>query len=250
MFLHLGLLASLTDVASADTAAEIGQELPQTVPRDPNNRSGRQLWRAEMSIAKEEENKAGKNKLKQIIEQISSVEFKPPEQTSEPIVVPQEQPPTEPNETQFDTIELKERQEKEEQIITEEPKPPYEPITDQTLQKLKSLLQQPDKLVNSFELGEILFLSGDQKTAVIFYQEALRRTDPNDVSLAQDRAWILFQIGNCLRNDDMPTASEMYGQLITEYPNSPWTDFAKAQGKLIDWYKIDEPRRLIAECKL
>lgn len=250
MFLHMCLLASLSSVVIAETAAEIDQELPQTVQKDPSNRSGHQLWLAQMSIAKEEENKADKNKLKQIIEQINSVEFKNPEQTSEPIVVPEEQPPTEPNETQSDKIEPKERQEKEEQIITEKPKLPYEQITDQTLQKLKSLLQQSDKLVNPFELGEILFLSGDQKTAALFYQEALKHKDPNDISSAQDRAWILFQLGNCLRNVDMPAAAQMYGQLITEYPNSPWTVFAKAQGKLINWYLSDEPNKLIAECKL
>jgi hypothetical protein len=39
----------------------------------------------------------------------------------------------------------------------------------------------------------------------------------------------------------------MYGQLLTEYPNSPWADLARFQSKLIDWYLRDEPRKLIAE---
>jgi TolA-binding protein len=129
-------------------------------------------------------------------------------------------------------------------------------------------LQHPERLNKPFELGELLFLSGHLKDAAICYQEALSRSspdkaDPNqkpqqdakvpDVGLKtsllsiQSRAWILFQIGNCLRNDDPPTAMKMYKQLIAEYPDSPWVDLAKARSTLIDWYQKDNPRGLIAE---
>ncbi len=67
--------------------------------------------------------------------------------------------------------------------------------------------------------------------------------------MSRDRAWILFQIGNCLRKDDLPAAAKMYQQLLTEYPNSPWVDLAKAQSNLIAWYLKDEPVKLIAEVK-
>jgi len=147
---------------------------------------------------------------------------------------------------------------------------------------LKSLLQHPERLRNPFELGEILFLSGHLKDAAICYQEALSRSSPDkadptqkpqqslglltedvkvpDVVLGprlaetktgmfsiRNRAWILFQIGNCLRDDELPTAMKMYRQLIAEYPDSPWADLAKARSKLIDWYQKDNPRALIAE---
>jgi hypothetical protein len=57
----------------------------------------------------------------------------------------------------------------------------------------------------------------------------------------------LFQIGNCLREDDPPTAAKTYGQLLTEFPDSPWAGLASFQSKLIDWYLKSEPRKLIAE---
>jgi len=98
-------------------------------------------------------------------------------------------------------------------------------------------------------VGEILFVSGNVKEASIFYSEALNRKDPNDAGSSWDRAWILFQIGNCLRNDDLPEAAKMYRQLLTEYPNSPWADMAQAQSMLIDWYQKEEPVKLIAEVK-
>ena len=120
-------------------------------------------------------------------------------------------------------------------------------ITDQTWQILKNLSQRPDELENPFELGEVLFLSGNLAQAAVFYQEALKRISADDISSVQERAWILFQIGNCLRHDDMSTAAKMYGQLITQYPNSPWTEMAEAQVKLIDWQQKDKPLELIAE---
>jgi len=230
-----------------NSAAAVGQKSPQsslTILPDPNSDLRRQLWRAELSIAKGEKDKITKDELKRMIEQIRSIELKPDKQASEPVLATEIAPATEPNETLSDTAVLKEQ--KTEKIET---KLPYEPISNQTLQILKDISQHLDNLRNSFELGETLVLSGNLKEAAIFYQEALKRKSPDDVGSARDRAWILFQIGNCLRNDDPVTAMKMYGQLITEYPNSPWRELAEARSKLLDWYQKDEPHKLIAEQK-
>jgi tetratricopeptide (TPR) repeat protein len=226
------------------SAAAVGQKSPQSTfltPPEPNNNFRQQLWRAELSVAKDEKDKETKNELKRIIEQIRSIKFEPEKEFFEPIIVPEAVLIDEPNEAVSGTKE----QEKKEI----EPKLPYEPITDQTLQLLKSLSQHLDNLRNSFELGETLFLSGNLKEAAIFYREALKHKGPDDVGSVRDRHWILFQIGNCLRNDDPPSAKKMYGQLIIEYPNSPWKELAEARSKLLDWYLTDKPRELIAEHK-
>ena len=114
---------------------------------------------------------------------------------------------------------------------------------------LENLIQKPDQLKNPFELAEVLFLSGQPRKATMFYQEALKRKDLNDLGLAQEKAWILFQIGNCLRNDDLQSAKNTYRQLIAEYPDYLLTDFAKVQEKLIDWHLKDKPDTLIEKCK-
>jgi tetratricopeptide (TPR) repeat protein len=251
------------------SAAAVGQKSPQknlTIPPDPNSNFRRQLWRVELSIAKGEKDKRTKDELKRMIEQIRSIELKPDKQTSEPVLVPEVIQTAGLNETLPDKAVPKEQKTKE--IGT---KLPYEPISDQTLQILKDLSQHLDHLRNSFELGETLFLSGNLKEAAIFYREALKRKSPEPrlrgdkftparepalrepkagVGSARDRAWILFQIGNCLRNDDPITAMKMYGQLITEYPNSPWKELAGARSKLLNWYLTDKPGELIAEHKL
>jgi tetratricopeptide (TPR) repeat protein len=212
---------------------------------DPNNHLQRQLWQAAISIGKVEQDNESKNELKRMIEQIRSIEFKPRKQPPKPFIVVEAPPATEPNETAPDTAVSKEPEEKETR-----PKLPYEPITDQTLQLLEDLSQHPDELDKPFELAEVLFLNGSLKEATVFYREALNRKSPDNAGSAQDRAWILFQIGSCLRNDDLPTALNIYRQLVTEYPESLWTDLAKNQCQLITWYLKDEPRKLIAECKL
>jgi TolA-binding protein len=127
------------------------------------------------------------------------------------------------------------------------------------LQLVGNLAQHPDRSDNPFALGEVLYYSGRLKEAAVFYQEALKRKrastelsrmSSDKAGSDQDRAWILFQIGNCMRGDDPPTAKKMYRLLITEYSDSPWVDLAKAREGLIDWQQKDKPRTLIAEFQL
>ena len=246
-FLSFRLLTSLTGIAYANSAVEKDRELSQSsviTSKDPNNIHGLELRRADISIAKGQIDTKSRNQLKQMIEQIRSIEFKPQQQAPEPVIVPEKAPVIEPNETVPDVPVQKEKAKQE-----VKPRLPYEPITDETLQMLINLAQEPEKLDNPLELGEIVFVNGNVKEASMFYLEALKRKDPNDVSVSRDRAWILFQIGNCLRNDDLPTAAKMYQQLLTEYPNSPWAGLATAQSNLIAWYSKDEPAKLIAEVK-
>jgi tetratricopeptide (TPR) repeat protein len=115
---------------------------------------------------------------------------------------------------------------------------------------LETLSQHPDQVDNPLDLGDVLFLSGHPKEAAVFYREALNRSSSDQAGLAQDRAWILFQAGNCLRDDDPQMAMKMYRQLITEHPDSAWTDLAQTWDKLIDWHQKDKPRALIAEGQL
>lgn len=235
--------------ATVNLVAQIDKKLPQNslfISKSPNTHLGRQLWQARIGVPKGEEDNKNKNELQRIIEQIRSVEFEPQDRAPEPLIVVEPTQKTEPNETLSDTEVPGKSEEKKIEPKMGTPLP-YEPVTDQTLQMLENLLQHPEQLKNPFELGEVLFRSGHLKEAGMCYQQALNRKNLDEINSPQNRAWILFQIGNCLRNDDPPTAMEMYRQLITEYPNSLWTDLAKARSKLVDWYQQDKPRTLIDE---
>jgi tetratricopeptide (TPR) repeat protein len=249
MFLSFRLLTSLTGTAYADSATDNVQNLPQssvTALEDPKNISGLELLRADVGVDKSEKDTKSRDRLRQIIEQIRSVEFKPQQQAPERVVVPEKAPAPviEPNET-VPEVPLRNEEAKQQA----RPEQPYESITEETLQVLRILAQEPEKLDNPLELGETVFAGGNVKEASMFYREALKRKDPNDLGSSGDRAWILFQIGNCLRNDDLPAAAKAYQQLLTEYPNSPWAEPAKAQGDLIAWYLKDEPAKLMLQVK-
>ncbi|UCF16469.1 MAG: hypothetical protein JSW59_03230 [Phycisphaerales bacterium] len=249
--LPLRLVTSLVGVASAGSASGIAPGSVRSIPAigiDPNSPLQRQLWRAEIGAAQNRPDETSKNELSRMIERIRSVTFEPKNKVVEPVVLPVKVPPTEPIEPPADATADTKGAEKQEQAA-QKPKLPYEPISEKTLQMLRDLSKHPEKVDDPFELGETLFLSRNLAEAAVFYTEALNRTEPNDVDPVGNRAWMLFQAGNCLRNSDMPTAAKMYTLLLTEYPNSTWSQMAQAQVKLIDWYLRDEPQKLIAERK-
>ena len=237
------------DTVAVDPTAEVNQNLPQmdsAVPAYISTQYGRQLWRAGTSAYQDREDNKSKIELKQLIEQIRSVEFKPKKQAPEPVIIIKPLETTdEANETPF-VVDVIDETEK---IITE-PKSPYEPVTNQTLQILVGIAQDPNQLENPFELGEVLYVSGHLREAAVFYQEALNRIDADKTGAAQNRPWILFQLANSLREHDLPAAKKIYVQLITEYHESPWVELAKTRGKIIDWFLKDKPQTLITEREL
>ena len=214
------------------------------IAKSPTTDISRQLWQARITNLKDGKTNKSKNELRQIIRQINSVEFKPQDQTYKPLIVVEPIHKAEPNAISSDT-----EMPQEQKLNKIKGKLPDGQIIDQTLQTFKSLSQHPDQLHNPFKLAEILFNSHCLREAAKCYQESLNRMTTNETDQVANKVWVLFQIGNCLRNIDPSTATQMYGQLIAEYPNSPWADLAKAKTKLIDWYLKDKPNTLINERK-
>jgi tetratricopeptide (TPR) repeat protein len=255
-------------IAPVNFAARIDEKSSKDnfiIAPNPQSLLTRQLWKQRITFAEDENDQRSKNELRRIIEQIRSVEFDPQSETIEPAVLTELVSAAKPGETLPDSNLLNES--KYEDIESDGQGTsggfsnakkdmqsagplPRRTVTDQTLQILKHISQHPEQLSNPFELAEVLFLSGHLKEALACYQEALKRREPHDARSAQERAWILFQVANCLRDIDRPLAMKTYRQLITEYPDSPWTELAKAQDKLVDWFDKDKPVSLITQANL
>jgi len=122
-------------------------------------------------------------------------------------------------------------------------------ISDQTLQKVDAMLKNSNRITNPFELAEILFRSGKTGLAGLCYKKALVSIDANDPNLAGERAWILFQMGNCLKDNDPNTARENYAELVRTQPDSPWAEIARVRLGLLDWYQTDKPGEIIQQIK-
>ena len=222
--------------------------------KSPTTRLGRQLWRAEISAYEGEKDSKSKNELQQLIKQISSVELEPQDKTPEPFIVVEPAQKTKPDKTSSATkVQEKPEKKKDEADSIIPAKPTLskaegaETTSTQTLQALDNVLQHPEQLEEPFELAEVLFRSGYLKQAAKCYKEALRRIGKDEVDSPGNKAWILFQTANCLRNDAPAEAMEFYRQIITKYPDSPWVGPAKTRSKLIDWYQQNKPRMLIDE---
>jgi tetratricopeptide (TPR) repeat protein len=205
--------------------------------KTPGTQFGRQLWQSRIETIKDPNNEV-KNDLLQTIEKVRSVEFKPQSKPAAPVTVINPAPKTQPgpNESQSHTEIPEEKT---------QPKLITESITKETLKIVEDSSLNSEMIKNPFELGEILFYKGHLKHAGICYQLALKQKDSEPNSSPQNTAWILFQIGNCLKNDDPNTAVKIYEQLVKEYPESIWTETAKTQIDLINWYLKDNPKTLI-----
>jgi tetratricopeptide (TPR) repeat protein len=210
---------------------------------DPNSNYKKELLRVELNMPEVRDEDIMKSELRKMIEQIRSIDVGISKQTPEPVVIPDDVPKSEPNEV----VVKKEVEKKQEMKVVEDKKSSNGMVTRQTLEILKKFSQDPNSMENPFELGETLFLSGYNTEAVIFYRQAYKRINPGKADSAQDRAWILFQIGNCLRDTDKPEAVKAYDQLIKEYPDSPWKRLAEVRKLLINWYLKEEPDKLIEE---
>jgi tetratricopeptide (TPR) repeat protein len=225
---------------AVNSTANVEKDLPQNsslLSKSPNAQPGHQLRQTSIETIKDPNNKI-KNGLQQTIEKVQSVKFKPKNKTSESTIVinPASVPQTDSNETQFRT-----------EVSEEKPQSDLlnESITKETLKIVEDASQNPEKIKNPFELGEILFHSGQLKQAGLRYQQALRQIDREHNGLPQNTAWILLQIGNCLKNDDPNTSVKMYERLVKEYPESIWTDMAKTQIDLINWLLKDKPQTFL-----
>ena len=201
--------------------------------------SQHKLWQAGIAVPREQSGNAARKKLLQTAEKIRSVKFVPAK-VPEPFIVIRTPAKAEPNETVGD-------EQPQQQALTLQAamEPPRGPLTPQTLRIIEEQSAHPQTQKCPFELAELLFRTGHLKLAAVFYQEALGRINPDDAALARNRAWILFQTANCLREHQQLQAKEFYTRLITEYPACPWFDIARTWEQLIDWSEKEKPQMLI-----
>ncbi len=223
------------------TARIDDEKLPQNslpISKSPNSQPGYQLWRERITFPKGEKNNKSKNELEQMIRQLRSVQFQPLQDDVEPVIVIEPAPTVEPNEPAA-PIKIFEEP-RHEQIPLQLP---YEPVSSQTLQIINNLSKNNSQFHNPFDLGEILFHSNQLKEAALCYRQGLNSLNENYSDT--DKSWFLLQLGNCLRDSDLPSAAEAYKQLITEHADPLWVELATVQNKLIEWYQQDKPKTLI-----
>jgi TolA-binding protein len=204
----------------------------------------RELWSSRITAPNPNEDAAGRLALKRLIEQVRSVRFgnEAAQATpASPVAVRStaEPLPTEPAATP--PAKLSEAASIAPPSVTAASSP-----SPGQHKAFAGLPQDSGRMSDPLEVAELLFLSGRPADAAPFYAQALEHLRPGDAVTAADRAWTLFQLATCLRETNMDEARATYAKLISEYPDSPWTELARAQSQLLSWYQKDRPQQLVA----
>ena len=213
---------------TANFASEVNDNLPQNIPSSVDTSSKTQLMESRISSLPKDNDNNKTDELKKMIELVRSVKLEPRQLAQQPapsVATPAAEQPSQPVQTQ----------------------PNESSTSNETLRLIENQLKDPNLISNPFELAEILFKSGKQVQAGICYKQALKVLPADDPNFATERAWILFQIGNCFKDEDPNTARESYAELIRTHSNSPWTEIAKARYSIIELYQQDNPGELIRQ---
>lgn len=192
------------------------------------------LKESSISALSEGSNSSINSQLQDVLAQLQSLRFskesKTDEQDSQVSLKPQE-PAVNPQ-VKSDTAEKEENLENE--SLSEQKQP------------LVALPDDSSDIVDVFELAESLFHIGDKANALKYYRKALDVTLPLGKTANPKRAWILFQIGNCLYGVDGLEAIKIFEQLIQEHPNSDWTNCARTKKQVLKWLMVEKPSTLTA----
>lgn len=226
------------DLCEVNPEKSVSAENDLMITRNPTTPLQYELWKARISAAKDSQNPA-KRQLEQIIQQVRSIEIKSKTREPEPVIETVAE--ADPNETGAGL-----KPPSDQMLAKNRNKPANGTISEQTLQRFKELSQKPEQLNNPLELAEILFRCGCLEEAAACFRTALNRIHEKDDPL-QDKAWILLQLGNCLKNKNPQAAIENYQAVIAEFPYSPWAKVAKAKSDSVSWYLKDQPDVLIKE---
>ncbi len=113
-------------------------------------------------------------------------------------------------------------------------------IPPKLLAEIKDLLKTG--VADPAGLAEALRLDGHPDLAADFYDMAMGRT-----SDAKEKAWLLFQSANCLRQKNPSAASKKFQELLAEYPDSPWAPLAQAQAQVVEWRQTNNVTALFEQ---
>ena len=207
----------------------------------PNGLS-QKLWHTRMAAPKSNEDAQAQIALAELIWRVKSVRF----ESNEPALVAARTtvPPVPKRQAQA----ISSRQDADRQAVEPVllgPAARERSLPAETVAVLRQLLAEPNQVSDPLEMAELLFLSGRAREAEVFYAKALKLATRSAPAARDDRAWILLQLGNCLRATNPTQAKSMYATLIAEHADCPWVELARAQSQLITWYETVRPREWI-----
>ncbi len=122
------------------------------------------------------------------------------------------------------------------------------PVDDQGKSKITPRMLGKFRVASAREvfrpmlLGDSLFRAGRLEQAAEVYEMLMHR-EPSKA----DRAWVLFQLGNCKRIKDPDGALGYYNMLLSDDPTSQWSHVAQIQKHLLEWNRMNKPQDVLKQ---
>ncbi|MCE5326319.1 MAG: hypothetical protein LLG01_07865 [Planctomycetaceae bacterium] len=116
--------------------------------------------------------------------------------------------------------------------------PARDALTAETLDTLKRI--PPSQQKNLLAAADGVFNDGHLPHARAMYEAVLAQNPP-----APTRAWVLYQLGNCVRAADPRSAMALYNQVVKEHGDCPWAQAAQASAKLLEWKQASAVQELV-----
>jgi tetratricopeptide (TPR) repeat protein len=208
----------------------------------PTNENSQKLWETTIAVADENDVQNTAN-LQQAIENIKSLKFEQsqsaqqaqPEQTE---TVQQSAAAPESEEIQDVPAELAAPAVIDNNNIAQND-------GNSTADALAGIENRINEVETPYEMAEILFHAGRLNQAAAYYKQALKSGSYE--TRPQDKAWIIFQLGNCLKESNPAEAVKFYARLLSEYPDSTWTKMAVKYNELLNLQMKNKPYELIKQ---
>ncbi len=220
------------------------QQEPQRQPALDQQQSTpkNKLLKTSISSVTPSSDSPNKKTLSHLIEQISSMKLRPRPKEPQPQSRQKDElkePISDVKETEPTKTELVPAQENQQQ---------HQTLNPETIQKLERIIKQSGTTNEPQLLADMLYQTGYYELAAYFYELAISRDAKADVDDA-DKAWLMMQKAVCLSDSNPQQALQIYKNLISQYPASPWAELAKNYEGLIDWLEAQQPEKLIEQCR-
>jgi hypothetical protein len=216
----------------------------------------KKLWEARITSPAEQaeqKNNPSADKINDLINKIESLDFETPspektKEKSEQKKSEKQQPDnaetlSKTNDKQEETTESEQKSKQNEQKdkITAEKQQNQERIK----KIVKEIASNPKQAENPLELAEILFRSGHTEYAAVFYEYVLNEKDLS----SSDKAWVLFQLGNCFEQSAPSKAREYYENLLIKYKDCQWIKTTETKLKTLQMKQENKINDLLSESK-
>ena len=201
-----------------------------TAPALPSVRSDvevnrRQLRRSSIQAPRDKGDPSG---LQEAIDELQKAMRKPKTKPPPP-------PPPKPDETT--TIQLR--------LIT---RPTTWPATRPTTQpslvnsKIVERIRKLNSIEDTVAAADAWFLAKHPDRAVVLYDRAIKGS-----GTPKEKAWVLFQAGNCRRKTNPQEALKAYDALVAAHPGTLWGSIALVQKGIVEWQNTNNLTALLKD---